>query len=140
MIQKFSSLRIIAFSVIMILILFILTDPTNIITSISRMDLLFLGMTFLISPIQLTLMTLRWKMMIDTLAKEKIPFHDVLRYTCIGIFGSSITPSKLGDIARSFPLIREKNVEAEVAVYSSVIDRWVPRDGKCYQVYVSRHI
>jgi len=83
-----------------ILISFVQTD--QLFEVASRINWLYLTLSFVLIPVMLVVSSLKWKMILD-LHEKKIPFLRLIRIYLIGYFFSNLLPSTVGgDVVRSY--------------------------------------
>ncbi len=114
---------IVLFSLGLVLLLLLIIKPNRVISSLSSIDIILICLALSITPIQFILRTFRWKMILDSMIQTKISFRVLAIYNSIGIYGSAITPSKIGDLVKSVLLIKYYKVKSYLAIYSAVVDR-----------------
>lgn len=102
------------------------TGVSNIIDALSNINLLYL---FIFVPFFLILITFvrgyKWKLIIDSLVKKKIPLLRSSKITLIGFFVGFITPGRIGDFVRSFYLKKDRKLNLAESFSTVFVDRFI---------------
>ena len=80
------------------------SNPSDFWNCLINANLLLLLGAVGITAVLFILKTIRWQIILGA-QETKISFWKTLRLVLIGTFGSAITPAKVGDILRAFPMV-----------------------------------
>ena len=99
---------------------------SNIIDALSNINLIYL---FIFVPFFVILVTFvrgyKWKLIIDSWGKKKIPLVRSSKITLIGFFVGFITPGRIGDFVRSFYLKKDRKLNFTESFSTVFVDRFI---------------
>lgn len=99
-------------------------DPKEIYETMARSNKVLLLFALFLTIFGVLGKAIRWKFILKKLGYE-ISIKNASKYFCVGMYGSVITPAKVGDVIRSHTLKRKENVPYTQGVSSVIFDRLI---------------